>query len=165
MARHVIHGIVCCLATSVAKVPERWKHSIKQQRCYNKYITVFKLWSIFLFQVIRLVALLIGWPTYTHKYWKKTNNDSDSFAKAINTCPLPAQTLFKKLNSYKHWSCGTKVKIDLLLLILNFSWLFFIKICQCMVEKVQKLRWQTYQTDLPTDGRINGQNNIQIDGE
>ena len=51
------------LATSVAKVPERWKHSIKQHRCYNKYITIFDLWSIFHFQVIRFVALLIGWPT------------------------------------------------------------------------------------------------------
>ena len=43
MARRHIHGIVGCLATSVAKVPERWKHSIKQQRCYNKYITTFEL--------------------------------------------------------------------------------------------------------------------------
>ena len=67
MARHVIHGIVGCLATCVAKVPERWKHSIKQHRCYNKYITIFELWSMFLFQVIRLVALLIGWPTYIQK--------------------------------------------------------------------------------------------------
>ena len=64
MARHVIHGIVGCLATSVAKVPERWKHSIKLHRCYNKYITIFELGFIFHFQVIRLVALLIGWPTY-----------------------------------------------------------------------------------------------------
>ena len=30
MARHVVHGIFACLATSVAKVPERSKHSIKQ---------------------------------------------------------------------------------------------------------------------------------------
>ena len=39
----------------------------------------------------------------------------------------PAQTLFKKLNCYyiyKHWSCGTKVKFDLLLLILNFHGTF-----------------------------------------
>ena len=64
MARHVIHGIFSCLATIVAKVPERWKHNIKQHRCYNNYITIFELWSVFLFQVIRLVALLIGWPTY-----------------------------------------------------------------------------------------------------
>ena len=64
MARHVIHGIVGCLATSVAKVPERWKHSIKLHRSYNRYKTIFELWSIFLFQVIRLVTLLIGWPTY-----------------------------------------------------------------------------------------------------
>ena len=64
MARHVIHGIVGCLATSVAKVPERWKHSIKQHKCYNEYITIFELGFIFLFQVMRLVALLIGWPTY-----------------------------------------------------------------------------------------------------
>ena len=34
MARHVIHGIIGCLATSVAKVPERWKHSIKLYICY-----------------------------------------------------------------------------------------------------------------------------------
>ena len=38
MARHVIHGIVGCLATSVAKVPDRWKHSIKQHICCNKYV-------------------------------------------------------------------------------------------------------------------------------
>ena len=31
-----LHGIVGCLATSVAKVPERWKHSIKLYICYNK---------------------------------------------------------------------------------------------------------------------------------
>ena len=43
MVRHVIHGIVGCLATSVAKVPERLKHSIKQHVCYNKYITIFEL--------------------------------------------------------------------------------------------------------------------------
>ena len=43
MARHVIHGIVGCLATSVAKVPERWKHSIKLHGCYNEYITIFEL--------------------------------------------------------------------------------------------------------------------------
>ena len=60
MARHVIHGIVGCLATSLAKVPERWKHIIKQHRCYNKYITIFELGSIFLSQVVRLIALLIG---------------------------------------------------------------------------------------------------------
>ena len=60
MARHVMHGIVGCLATSVAKVPERWRHSIKQHRCYNNYITLSELWSIFLFLVIRLVALLFG---------------------------------------------------------------------------------------------------------
>ena len=64
MDRHVLHGIVGCLATSVAKVPEWWKHSIKQHRCYNKYITIFELGCIFLFQVMRLVALLLGWPTY-----------------------------------------------------------------------------------------------------
>ena len=63
MARHVIHGIVSCLATSVAKVSERRKHSIKQNRCYNEYITILEQWSIFLFQFIKLV-LLIGWPTY-----------------------------------------------------------------------------------------------------
>ena len=33
MARHVIHGI------SVAKVPDRWRHVIKQYGCYNKYVT------------------------------------------------------------------------------------------------------------------------------
>ena len=68
MARHVIHGIVGCLAISVAKVPERWKHSIKQHIhvCYNKYINIFELWSLCHFQVIRLVAQLIGWPTYCH---------------------------------------------------------------------------------------------------
>ena len=43
MARHVIHGIVGCLATSVAKVPEKGKHDIKLHRCYNKYITIFEL--------------------------------------------------------------------------------------------------------------------------
>ena len=43
MARHVVHGIVGCLATGVAKVPDRWKHSIKQNICYNKYITIFEL--------------------------------------------------------------------------------------------------------------------------
>ena len=43
MARHVIHGIVGCLATSVVKVPEKWKHIIKQHRCYNKYISIFEL--------------------------------------------------------------------------------------------------------------------------
>ena len=43
MARHVIHGIVGYLATSVAKVPERWKHIIMLHRCYNKYITLFEL--------------------------------------------------------------------------------------------------------------------------
>ena len=53
MARHFKHGIIGSLATSVAKVPERWKHSIKQHRCYNKYITIFDPLSIFLFQVIR----------------------------------------------------------------------------------------------------------------
>ena len=64
----VKHGIVGCLATSVAKVPERWKHSIKQHRCYNKYVTVtiFELGSIFLFQIMRLVALLIGRPMYVN---------------------------------------------------------------------------------------------------
>ena len=61
MARRLIHGIVGCLATSVAKEPERWKYSIKQHKCYNKnYITIFEQWSIFLFQVITFVALLIG---------------------------------------------------------------------------------------------------------
>ena len=29
MAKHVIHDIAGCLATSVANVTERWKHSIK----------------------------------------------------------------------------------------------------------------------------------------
>ena len=43
MARYAIHGIVSCLVTSVAKVSERWKHSIQQHRCYNKYITIFEL--------------------------------------------------------------------------------------------------------------------------
>ena len=43
MSRHVIHGIVGCLATSVAKVLGRWKHSIKLHRCYNKYIIIFEL--------------------------------------------------------------------------------------------------------------------------
>ena len=60
---------VGCLATSVAKKPERWKYSIKQHICYNKYITIFVIWTMFLFQVIRLMALLIGWPTYIQ--WKK----------------------------------------------------------------------------------------------
>ena len=41
MAQHVIYGFDGCLATSVAKVPERWKHSIKQHRCYNN--TIFEL--------------------------------------------------------------------------------------------------------------------------
>ena len=32
-----------CYTTSVVNVPERWKHSIKLHRCYNKYITIFEL--------------------------------------------------------------------------------------------------------------------------
>ena len=35
--------MVSLVATSVAKAPERWKHNIKQYRCYNKYITIFGL--------------------------------------------------------------------------------------------------------------------------
>ena len=41
--RKCLHGIVGCLATSVAKVPDRWKHIIKQHNCCNKYITIFEL--------------------------------------------------------------------------------------------------------------------------
>ena len=40
---YIIHGIVGCLATIVAKVPRRLKHSIKLHRCYNKYVTIFEL--------------------------------------------------------------------------------------------------------------------------
>ena len=43
MARHVIHGIGGYLATNVAKVPERWKQSIKRAKSNNKYITIFEL--------------------------------------------------------------------------------------------------------------------------
>ena len=42
-ARHALHGIIGCLATSVAKVPERWKHSIKKHRYCNKYIIIFEI--------------------------------------------------------------------------------------------------------------------------
>ena len=40
--KYVLHGIVGCLATSIAKEPESWKHSIMQHRCYNKYCYVFR---------------------------------------------------------------------------------------------------------------------------
>ena len=35
MARHVIHGIVGCLASNVAKIPDRWKHNIKESENYK----------------------------------------------------------------------------------------------------------------------------------
>ena len=74
--------------------------------------------------------------------------------------------LFKKLYSYKHWSCGTKVKLDLLLLILNFSWHFSSKSVNVWSKKsrnyVDRL---TRQTNRQTDGLSDRLNNIQIDGE
>ena len=61
IARHVIHGIFGCLATGVAKVPERLKNSIKEHICYINIKLYFSFDPFFIFlKVIRLVALLIG---------------------------------------------------------------------------------------------------------
>ena len=49
MTRHVIHSIFGCLATGVAKVQDKWKHSTKQHRCCNKYITIFERYDPFFF--------------------------------------------------------------------------------------------------------------------
>ena len=45
------------LAISVVK--ERWQHRIRLSRCYIKHMTTFGLLSIFHFQNIRLLSLLI----------------------------------------------------------------------------------------------------------
>ena len=80
--------MVSLVATSVAKGTERWKHNIKQCRCYNKYITIFGLGSMLHFQNFRLVALLIGRSTYRTPNSSEQSRDNNVFGLFKRDTPL-----------------------------------------------------------------------------
>ena len=61
---YVVFG---CLATTVVKVQEILQHSTKLSKYYIKHRTTYGLWSMFRFQNIRLLPLLIDWTSYTSK--------------------------------------------------------------------------------------------------
>ena len=75
MASYVLHGIVGCLATSVAKVPEIWKHSIKQHRSYNKYITISSYYTCRTTYWMTHVQYRISGIFRVGKFWRKRRLD------------------------------------------------------------------------------------------